>query len=248
MRHKYQHRGPHLSQITPMGKGKPREQPKPASDRSQGNLGRFLTRSSAACMPQPKSKMAPAPPSPARSEPAEVSQVRSRGRSASLADLEPSLHSPHSHSQASLCSGDRWDMVSQMQSLHTYIHSLPTKNDFEHYVSHIDQTYRQEITGLKRDIGIRMEDIESTTEGICNTLQSHEETLNSHTVLLQQLMYHQDDIENRNRRNNIRIRGIPETIEHKDLTKAVTVIFNQLLQQPKDTHIELNRVHRPEES
>lgn len=44
--------------------------------------------------------------------------------------------------------------------------------------------------------------------------------------------------------NNNRIRGIPETIEHKDLAEAVTVIFNQLLQQPKDTHIELDRVHR----
>lgn len=31
-------------------------------------------------------------------------------------------------------------------------------------------------------------------------------------------------------------------MEHKDL--VVAVIFNQLLQQPKDTHIKLDRVHR----
>lgn len=60
-------------------------------------------------------------------------------------------------------------------------------------VSHIEKTYRQEITELKKDLGVRMEDIEGTTDGICNTLQSHEETLNSLTVLLQQHMYHQDD-------------------------------------------------------
>lgn len=71
-----------------------------------------------------------------------------------------------------------------------------------------------------------MEDVENTTDGICNTVRSHEEILNSHTVMLQQLMYRQDDIKNRNRRNNIRIRGIPETVEHKDLAVAVTAIFN----------------------
>lgn len=37
---------------------------------------------------------------------------------------------------------------------------------------------------------------------------------------------------------------MPETVEHKDLARAVTAIFNQLLQQPKGTHIELDRVHR----
>lgn len=159
-----------------------------------------------------------------RSEPADILQVHSRGRSASLADLEPSLHSPYNHSQASLYSGDRWNMESQMQSLHSYMRSLPTKSDFEHYVSRIEQTYRQEIMELKKDLGVCMEDIEGNTEGICNTLQSHEETPNSHTVMLQQFMYHQDDIENCNRWNNIGIRGIPETIEHKDFVGAV--IFN----------------------
>lgn len=133
-----------------------------------------------------------------------------------------------------------------MQSLHAYMCSLPTKNYFEHLVSRIEKTYRQEIMELKKDLGVCMEDIENTTDGICNTLQSHEETLNSHTVLLQQLMYQQDDIENRNRQNNIRIRGIPETVEHKDLAGAVAAIFNQLLQQPKDAPIELDRNYRPQ--
>lgn len=107
-----------------------------------------------------------------------------------------------------------------MRSMHTYLRSLPTKSDFENYVSRIEKSYRQEITDIKKDFGICMKDVENTAEGICNTLQSHEETLNSHTVMLQQLIYHQDDIENRNRQNNIRIRGIPETVEHKDLSGA----------------------------
>lgn len=89
-----------------------------------------------------------------------------------------------------------------------------------------------------------MEDIEHNTDGLCNALQSHDETLNSHTVLIQQLMYQQDDMENRNRRNNIRIRGIPETVKHKDLAAAAAAIFSQLWQRPKDAPLELDRVHR----
>lgn len=39
----------------------------------------------------------------------------------------------------------------------------------------------------------------------------------THTVMLQQLSDQQDDIENMNRRNNIQIRGLPESVEHKVL-------------------------------
>lgn len=54
----------------------------------------------------------------------------------------------------------------------------------------------------------------------------------------------QTDIENRNCRNNIRIQGIPESVEAKDLPMAVTAIFKQLLQTHRDEPIELDQVYR----
>lgn len=87
------------------------------------------------------------------------------------------------------------------------------------------------------DIGAYIEDIENTTDGLCSAVQSHKEIFNTHTVMLQQLSYQQDNIENRNRRI-IRISGLPESVEPKDLHAAVTAIFNQLLQKPKEDHIE----------
>lgn len=57
-------------------------------------------------------------------------------------------------------------MESHIRSLHSYIKSLPTKEDFEHCVKRIEKTYRQEITERKKDLGVRMEDIESTTDGL----------------------------------------------------------------------------------
>lgn len=125
-----------------------------------------------------------------------------------------------------------------------YIRFLPTKADFKHWVKRIEKNYRQEISELKKGHGVHIEDIENTTDGLCNALQSHEEILNTHTVMLQQLSYKQDDIENRNRCNNIRICGLPEPVEPKDLSMAVTAIFNQLLKKPKENPIELDRVHR----
>lgn len=65
-------------------------------------------------------------------------------------------------------------MESHVRSMHTYMRSLPTKSDFEHYVCHIEKAYRQEITELKQDLVVCMKDVENTTDGICNTLQSHE--------------------------------------------------------------------------
>lgn len=62
--------------------------------------------------------------------------------------------------------------------------------------------------------------------------------------MLQKLSYQQDKFENRNHHNNIRIPGISESADPKDLPVAVMAIFNQLLQRPKDDPIELDRVHR----
>lgn len=51
--------------------------------------------------------------------------------------------------------------------------------------------------------------------------------------MLQQLSYQQDDIENRNHRNNIRVRGIPETVDPKNLPVAVTAYFINCWNAPK---------------
>lgn len=78
---------------------------------------------------------------------------------------------------------ESWDMETQMRSLPSCIKSLPTKSDFECYVKRIEHTYKQEISELKKDLGVYMEDIENTTVDLCTALQSHEEILNSHIHL-----------------------------------------------------------------
>lgn len=74
-----------------------------------------------------------------------------------------------------------------------------------------------------------------------NSLQDTLQQQSKHLFLLQQ---HIDDIENRNRRNNLRVRGLPESIQSSDLHNALTTFFNNILGRPPTAHIELNRADR----
>lgn len=128
--------------------------------------------------------------------------------------------------------------------MEAYIKALPTKHDFETYVQRLERSYKQEITELRKDVTSRLEEVEHEVEENTSTLQAHEAILHDHTLQIQQLIYHQDDQENRARRNNIRIRGLPESVENTDLSPAVIAIFNDLLHKEKEAPIELDRVHR----
>lgn len=127
--------------------------------------------------------------------------------------------------------------------MEAYIKALPNRHDFEACVQRMERSYKQEIAELRRDVTNRLEEVEHNVEETVTTLQSHEAILHEHTLQIQQLIYHQADQENRARPNNIRIRGLPESFETKDLAPAVIAIFNDLMQKDKDAPLELDRVH-----
>lgn len=52
------------------------------------------------------------------------------------------------------------------------------------------------------------------------------------------------DIEDRNRRNNLKIRGIPETVQQADLRSYATSLFKSLLPDLSDLEITIDRIHR----
>lgn len=103
--------------------------------------------------------MAPAPSSLAQSDSAADIQVSLRGHAVSPSSSDhrtkglPLLRGWLGHGDSNA-------------SLHTYIRSLPTKADFEKCAKRIEKTYIQEINGLKKDLGVHVEDIENTTDGL----------------------------------------------------------------------------------
>lgn len=66
----------------------------------------------------------------------------------------------------------------------------------------------------------------------------------SHSLHFIEINRHLEDLDNRGRRNNIRGRGIPESVETEQITLALQRVFNSLLERPENTAIEFVRVHR----
>lgn len=58
------------------------------------------------------------------------------------------------------------------------------------------------------------------------------------TAYLITMNKHLEDLDNRGRRQNIRVGGIPETINSDQIASAVQSAFNKLLDKPSDTPID----------
>ncbi|XP_077327569.1 uncharacterized protein LOC143962118 [Lithobates pipiens] len=66
-----------------------------------------------------------------------------------------------------------------------------------------------------------------------------------HRALLRDMQRHVEDLDNRGRRHNIRVRGIPEAEGPEDLQFILQEIFNELLGEPPTKFIEMDRALRP---
>ncbi|KAM4012270.1 LOW QUALITY PROTEIN: uncharacterized protein ACNLHF_005100 [Anomaloglossus baeobatrachus] len=105
----------------------------------------------------------------------------------------------------------------------------------------------KELSHIKQDIGQighRVETLEAsqatittTSNAIISCLHQQEDSVNQiHTIL--------EDHENRERRNNLRIKGLPETVVNEALTPALLSIFSDLIDTDPVPPIELVRAHR----
>lgn len=76
---------------------------------------------------------------------------------------------------------------------------------------------------------------------IVQVLKTSNTDLNDQMI---QIQLHIDDLENRSRRQNIRLRRITESVPQSELCSTVTNIFNCYLDGTPDTDIIIDRVHR----
>lgn len=128
-----------------------------------------------------------------------------------------------------------------------YLRQLPTKDDFKSLVAEVKEACKTEITALRKDlkhVSDRVETLETDhddTRRYVTQLQSH---ITAQDKFLNDTRSHLEDIDNRGRRNNIRVRGIPEADNAEDLPSLLSSIFNQLLDATPDHVIQLDRAHR----
>lgn len=85
-----------------------------------------------------------------------------------------------------------------------------------------------EHAGKRRDRAlIRLDDITTT-----------------HSLHLIDMNRQIEDLDNRGRRNSIRIRGVPESVTHDRIKPALTSTFNNLIERPEQSPINFDRAHR----
>ncbi|CAH2324623.1 Hypothetical predicted protein [Pelobates cultripes] len=108
-------------------------------------------------------------------------------------------------------------------------------------------TWQSSVAELKRDlqdIGSRTTHVEAKMEDLVDAHNASTEDLKSLTDQIQKCEAKLMDLEDRSRRSNIRLRGIPETVLPADLPSYVHSFFKLLTPEIPTDMLLLDRLHR----
>lgn len=124
---------------------------------------------------------------------------------------------------------------------------MPTKNDIAEMFARLETFIRAETDAIRGDMGHILRRVEEAELAV-ESQRSEIGTLRSQLEEIQReqrdLRYKLEDQENRSRRKNLRIRGIPEPQgEGEDLQEKINQIFGGLINL-EDKPVKLDRVHR----
>uniref|UniRef100_A0A8C5PC04 Transposase n=1 Tax=Leptobrachium leishanense TaxID=445787 RepID=A0A8C5PC04_9ANUR len=124
---------------------------------------------------------------------------------------------------------------------------LPTKRDLESLFSRFEAKFDAKFAELGADVrqlGGRVQDLEEDRDASMAHLDRLQAQINEQSRYVTDLRRSVDDLDNRGRRNNVRIRGVPESEDAEDIPLTLRTLFNALLERPPDTPILLDRAHR----
>ncbi|OCT88259.1 hypothetical protein XELAEV_18016891mg [Xenopus laevis] len=93
-----------------------------------------------------------------------------------------------------------------------------------------------------KEISKRTDTLETRMDDTTTVLEGHETDIDTLRFQLQELQDKIEDMENRSRRVNIRIRGLPES--YKNLEDDMTEFFSNLVPQLPTSKLEIDRIHR----
>lgn len=118
----------------------------------------------------------------------------------------------------------------------------------EAFVLRLEVGCKEEIRSLKSDIHTvqtRTETLEASQVTLQENSLRHDQQFKTHEEQLHTLFLLYDDMENRNRHNNIHLRGIPEATGDEHLLPTVKGIFSRILRAPADLEIVFIRALGP---
>ncbi|XP_040289825.1 meprin A subunit beta-like [Bufo bufo] len=92
------------------------------------------------------------------------------------------------------------------------------------------------------ELGSRVSDLETRTDELADAIGTDREDIDAHSLQLQALETKIEDLENRSRRGNLRIKGLPESFQ--DLPGTIGALFSALLPQAQLSQLKMDRIHR----
>lgn len=130
--------------------------------------------------------------------------------------------------------------------LRALLQALPMKQDIESLIQRVEEAHHRDIQPVRTEIGALTDRVDAGESSI-SSLEVRMEALEQANIAQAEsavaLQLHLEDLEDRSRRNNLRLRGLPEATGAENLQDTVTAIFQRVLASPQST-IELDRVHR----
>lgn len=120
----------------------------------------------------------------------------------------------------------------------THTAPAPSLIDLQEIAADIKNTLSAAISDLRTNIhsiAARVGEVERTARhdaSLCHVQQVTE----SHAIHLRELQCHLEDINDRGCRHNLRVRGLPESIESNTITPTVLAVFNEFLERPRYTY------------
>ncbi|CAH2306508.1 Hypothetical predicted protein [Pelobates cultripes] len=133
------------------------------------------------------------------------------------------------------------------EELRSIAASMATKTDLLTLTTTIQDALRAEMAGIRADVtaqGSRIEALEHSTEAQSNRISATDVAVSRQGEMLLDMRRHLEDLDNRGRRCNIRVRGVPEAEGEEDAEEVLTGLFNMLLQEEAPHQFEFERAHR----
>lgn len=119
--------------------------------------------------------------------------------------------------------------------------------DMSVFAADIKATFSAAITDLKTSMMVineKMAAAENAGRQRDKAIHKLELVSSNHMQHFINMNRHIEDLDNRGRRCNVRVRGIPESVDQDQITTALRRVFNSLLERQEDTEINFVRAHR----
>lgn len=126
------------------------------------------------------------------------------------------------------------------------IAQMPTKIEMMAMFERMESLIKSEITNVRMDLGHllrRVEEAEERTEKQTQEIAELKSQVKALQINQRNTFYKMEAQENQNRRQNLRIRALPEQNGEK-LEEKIRKIFNPLLGREEDEELKIDRVHR----